>query len=178
MSEKIACDVTKPNCNIPSCVNDQKCGSISWFGNLTTCMVVLQYKLPDEGEWRSLGMYKPGEHLDLGDAALWLPSQARVRILQIPNHGKDLQHPKLIAEFGEIGLGLSDIYVDQNLCQESPEILPGSSSYTAESSCPPRTCPTRPSCVFPLSIRIWTFLVLLVLLFTLVVAYKLILLCK
>ncbi len=172
------CDWKNPNCNVPGCIS--KCGQLSWFGNLSECTVVLQYKVPQEDEWRSLGMYHPGEHLDLGNGALWLPHDARLRVLQIPRQGTDLKNPKLVVEFGQIGSGLPDLYVDQSMCQEAPQVLPSETPtpQLPRSRSLSAALPTRPVAVVPDSTKILILFVSLLLLFVIVVAWKIIQICK
>lgn len=129
------CQVTE--CMRPECIH--KCGPISWFGNMSDCDVTLQYKLGEEGLWRSLGQYGPGMHTELGGGALWLPQEARVRAVESsPSLFTDPSTGRVIQDWGRLGSGLPSLYVDNTMCVRD--------STTATAPAPPVPCTTVKQC--------------------------------
>lgn len=101
------CDIV--DCGQPRCL--EKCGFFQWFGNLSNCHVLLQYQLAQSNDWHTLGTFGPGEHIDLSQGALYLPNDAKLRVIRQSDG-------QLVTDYGEIGRTLKSIFVDSTFCSE------------------------------------------------------------
>jgi hypothetical protein len=117
-------------CPIVECMRKEcrdKCGTISWFGNLSNCDVTLQYQIGEGGIWHSLGEFAPGMHTELGGGALFLPSESIVRVIETPLHtnndddGGGEGKVRVIQNWGKVGTGLPSLYIDNSMCNMQNE---------------------------------------------------------
>lgn len=118
------------DCGEMECIKEAKCGSIQWFGNLTECAVMLQYNIPPSKTWFSMGVFQPGEHMDLAQGALYLPSKAQMRAIKADSG-------EVLTNYGEIGQGIHSLYIDSDMCRptaQAPAQTPVASPTAANSS--------------------------------------------
>jgi len=103
------CDPQNPDCSLEKCHSN--CGIIRWFGNLSQCPVTLQYQDRPGGLWHSLGTYGPGQTIELGSGAIYLPSNSNIRAI----HAEDPKlnrPPQVVTDWGRIGQGMASLSVD------------------------------------------------------------------
>ncbi len=108
-----------PQCPIVDCMRPEcrsRCGTVSWFGNLSDCDVSLQFQMPG-GIWHSLGTYPPGMHTELGGGALLLPESVNLRVIETPEPGHENDATvHVVQDWGRLGPGLPSLYIDNSMC--------------------------------------------------------------
>ena len=114
---------TPVDCANPACRH--LCGALQWFGNLSTCTVELQYRLPYDPQWHSLGVYESGDHTELGGGALYLPSEAHLRAVRVKPSTTSAtatttrNDDQVIYQWGRVGNGWRHLLVDSNNCEDA-----------------------------------------------------------
>lgn len=127
-------DCSKPECS-------KQCGTLGWFGNLSECTVMLQYQSSDGDVWHSLGTYGPQEHTELGRGVLLLPREVNLRAIQITGSPDDLTHPKVLVNWGRLGISAPSLFVDPSMCSPQDSKV----SQMVARGCP--KCPSCPPCL-------------------------------
>ena len=133
---------------------------------MSDCDVTLQYQNQQGGLWHSLGEYKPGVHTELGGGALMLPKESNVRVIETPTDEQSRQNPRVIQNYGRLGVGLPSLYIDKSMCS-APSAVSSSSQQQQQQQPPPQqqTSPlirTGPPAWLWLSAAILALLALLV----------------
>jgi hypothetical protein len=121
MSNAKKCPVVE--CMLPECMD--QCAAVSYFGNLSSCTVLLQFQLNSAGLWHSLGEYGPGVHTELGGGALFLPRTSNLRAV-------NKKTGQVITDFGNLGTGLRTLYVDNSMCSDSGTKTTGQETKSTE----------------------------------------------
>lgn len=101
------------DCSRPECLH--KCGWLQWFKNTSRCTVEFQYQREAGGLWHSLGTYGPGEAVELGGGALYLPKEVNLRVIRSPKPGST-DPPLVVVNYGRLGDSLPSLAVTPSHC--------------------------------------------------------------
>lgn len=95
------------DCSLPGCLKD--CGAIQWFGNLSSCDVALQVRMPRSDNWQEVIRLRAGENWNPGLGALYFPQSASMRAVETTTG-------KMIRDLGEVGTGVFTPFVTHEDC--------------------------------------------------------------